>query len=225
VSGSGLAFERFESSGGRREWLTRIGRPHARAVLIVPPLFEEMNRTRALVVAVMRRLAQAGHSCWLPDLGGTGESEAALAAIGWADWRHDVSAAARHIAGQAGRPLVAALRGGALLDDAADARGWWRFAPVDGAGIARDMVRAGLAGGVEWAGYAPAPALRAALETAVAASVKPLRMARLATDRADADVRIEGPALWRRSEPGTSDALADAIAADIKKWSLTCGGS
>ena len=55
--------------------------------------------------------------------------------------------------------------------------------------------------------------------------MKPLRLARLATDAQPADVKMEGPALWRRSEPGNSAELADAIAADIKKWSLTCGGS
>jgi hypothetical protein len=225
VSGQGLAFERFESSGGRREWLMRMGRPHARAILIVPALFEEMNRTRALLAGLMRRLARQGHSCWLMDLGGTNESESGLGAMSWEDWRHDVKAAAAHVAIQAGRPLVASLRGGVLLDDAADARGWWRFAPVDGAAVTRDMIRSGLAGGVEWAGYAPSAQLKGALETATPAPVKPLRTARLATDRAEAEAKIEGPALWRRSEPGTSGALADALAADIKKWSLTCGGS
>ena len=53
----------------------RIGRADAPAILFVPPLFEEMNRTRALIAAVMRRLAKRGHGCWLLDLGGTGESE------------------------------------------------------------------------------------------------------------------------------------------------------
>ncbi len=56
----GLAFERFKGSGGD-EWLMRIGREDAPAILIVPPLFEEMNRTRALIAAVMRRLARRGH--------------------------------------------------------------------------------------------------------------------------------------------------------------------
>ncbi len=53
----------------------------APAILFVPPLFEEMNRTRALIVAVMRRLAKRGHGCWLLDLGGTGESERDLAEV------------------------------------------------------------------------------------------------------------------------------------------------
>jgi hypothetical protein len=220
-SPTGLAFERFQV-GDRQEWLLRIGRPHAPAILFVPPLFEEMNRTRALIVAAMRRLARGGQCCWLPDLAGSGESERDLPQVGWEDWRHDVTAASDHIAGKGKRPLIASLRSGALLDDAAEARGWWRFAPQDGAAVARDMIRSGLAGGAEWAGYTPSDALRTVLETARPAPVRRLRTVRLATDRAEADAKLEGPALWRRSEPGSSAALADSLAADLQRWSLEC---
>ena len=60
----------------------RIGAAEAPPVLFVPPLFEEMNRTRALLAAVMRRLAARGHGCWLPDLSGTGESVRELGRCG-----------------------------------------------------------------------------------------------------------------------------------------------
>jgi hypothetical protein len=220
---SGLAFETFRGSQGE-EWLMRIGRAQAPAILFVPPLFEEMNRTRALVVAVMRRLAKRGQGCWLVDLSGSGESERDLAGVSWDDWRHDVTLASDHIAEQARRPLIASFRGGALVDDKAKARGLWRFAPVDGAALARDMVRSGLAGGVEWAGYAPSDALKAAIEAATPTPAAPLRTVRLATDRAEADAKLEGPALWRRSEPGNSADLADAIAADLHRWSRECAG-
>ncbi|MGQ0588958.1 MAG: hypothetical protein ACT4N8_05425 [Sphingosinicella sp.] len=221
---SALGFERFDSSG-RQEWLMRLGRADAPAILFVPPLFEEMNRTRALIAAVMRRLAKRGHGCWLVDLSGTGESERGLGEVTWQDWRHDVMAAAVHVAKQARKPLIAAFRGGALLDDAAEARGHWRLAPVDGAAVTRDMVRSGLAGGVEWAGYAPSAELKAALEAAKPAPVTRLRTARLTSDIASADVKLTGPALWRRSEPGNSAELADAIAADLLKWSRECAVS
>jgi hypothetical protein len=220
-SPTGLAFERFPV-GDREIWLMRLGRLHAPAILFVPPLFEEMNRTRALIAAVMRRLAKGGQCCWLLDLSGTSESERDLAETGWDDWRHDVSAAAAHIGERSKKPLIASIRSGALLDDAAVARGWWRFAPQDGAALVRDMVRSGLAGGVEWAGYAPSDALKAALEAAKPASVRTLRTVRLSTDRGEADAKIEGPALWRRSEPGTSAELADAIATDLQRWSREC---
>jgi alpha-beta hydrolase superfamily lysophospholipase len=219
---SALAFAAF-AGADRDEWLMRIGDESAPAILIVPPLFEEMNRTRALIAATMRRLAERGFCCWLPDLGGTGESARDLADVSWDDWRHDVTFACAYVTEKAGKPLVASLRGGALLDDAAAARGWWRFAPAEGLALSRDMVRAGLAG-VEWAGYAPSDALKAALSGATPAQVTPLRLVRLETDALAADARIDGPALWRRSEPGTSDVLAEALAADIAAWSASCAG-
>jgi alpha-beta hydrolase superfamily lysophospholipase len=215
-----LAFDRFESDG-RQEWLMRVGAGDAPAILFVPPLFEEMNRTRALLAATMRRLAAQGFGCWLPDLSGTGESERELGEVAWIDWRHDVAAAAAHVTGKAGKPLIASLRGGVLLDDGAQVRGWWRFAPVDGLALQRDMVRAGLAG-VEWAGYGPGDALKAGLAGATVAEVAPLRTVRLATDAQAADLKVDGPALWRRSEPGISDVLADALAADLAEWSRAC---
>lgn len=220
MSDAALAFETFESDG-RSEWLMRIGARDAPAILFVPPLFEEMNRTRALIAATMRRLAAQGLGCWLPDLSGSGESERDLAQVEWSNWRHDVIAAAAHVTGKAGKPVIASLRGGVLLDDGAAARGWWRFAPVEGLALQRDMVRAGLAG-VEWAGYAPSEALKAGLAGATAAEVSPLRTVRLATDAQPADLKIDGPALWRRSEPGTSDDLAEALAADLADWSRAC---
>ena len=84
---------------------------------------------------------------------------------------------------------------------------------------------AGLAGGVEWAGYQPSNALKAALEAAKPYAVTPLRTVRLTSDIAAADAKLAGPALWRRSEPGTSAELAEAIAADLLKWSRECGAS
>jgi hypothetical protein len=223
VSGDGLAYQSFQS-GGRQEWMMRIGRAEAAPILFVPPLFEEMNRTRALIAAAMRRLAAQGHGCWLPDLAGTGESEADLATLVWDDWRHDVMAAAAFVEQAAGMaPLVASVRGGCLIDDAAAAIGWWRLAPVTGASLARDMVRAGLAG-VEWAGYAPSAELRGRLADAAAIDQIPLRTARLQSDAAAADVKLAGPALWRRSEPGRSAELAEALAADIAAWHGQCAG-
>jgi hypothetical protein len=118
---------------------------------------------------------------------------------------------------------VAALRGGCLIDDAAAAIGWWRLAPVDGASLVRDMERAGLAG-VEWAGYAPSSDVKGKLADARPFSQEPLRIVRLASDAAGADLKIPGPALWRRSEPGNSLEFADAIATDIAAWHAACAG-
>ena len=203
----------------------RIGRADRAPILFVPPLFEEMNRTRALIAAAMRALAARGHGCWLPDLKGTGESETALAEVQWDDWRHDVRSAAAQVERESGKyPLVAAIRGGGLIDDLAAAIGWWRLSPVAGASLTRDMVRAGLAG-VEWAGYSPSAELRGRLESAVPVDQQPVRVVRLKSDAAAADAKIAGPALWRRSEPGSSAELAESIAADIADWYATCAAS
>ena len=220
----GLAYEQYRSDG-RQEWAMRIGASDAPPILFVPPLLEEMNRTRALIVGVMRRLVAQGLGCWLPDLRGTGESIENLSDIRWEDWRHDVMSAAAHVERASGRaPMIASLRGGCLIDDAAAGIGWWRLAPVAGASLVRDMVRAGLAG-VEWAGYAPTAELRGRLEDATPVDQAPLRVTRLASDAGPADAKLTGPALWRRSEPGNSNELAEAAAADIAAWHDTCAAS
>jgi len=224
VTSAGLAYLRF-ASDGREEWMMRMGAAERAPILFVPPLFEEMNRTRALFAATMRTLAARGHGCWLPDLAGTGESEQALEGIHWDAWRHDVMAASNFVERESGQPpLVVSLRGGTLIDDAAAAIGWWRLAPVTGASLTRDMVRAGLAG-VEWAGYSPSAELRGRLEDATPIDQEPLRTVRLASDAGAADVKLPGPALWRRSEPGNSGELVDAAADDIAVWYATCAGS
>jgi hypothetical protein len=220
----GLSYDRYTVDGSS-EWMMRIGAAEGRPILIVPPLFEEMNRTRALLAAMMRALAARGFGCCLPDLPGTGESERPLGEIVWEDWRAAVSEAADHAAAASGRaPLVAALRGGCLIDDAAEGAGHWRFAPANGASLVRDMERSGIAG-TAWAGYDPSPSLRAEVQAAVPEPAARLRTVRLASDSADADGKIAGPALWRRSEPGSSQALADAAAADLAAWAKTCAGS
>jgi hypothetical protein len=225
VTAAGAAYEPYRAAQSQ-EWMMRIGDPRTPPILFAPPLFEELNRTRALIVAIMRLLAEKGHGCWLPDLGGTGESLAPLETARWEDWRHDVAAAGAHVLAASGKPpVIAAVRGGALLDDAAAGRGWWRFAPVEGLRLARDLDRAALAGGAEWAGYPAPPALREALRSAVPQPVTPMRTVRLASDAAAADLKVEGPALWRRSEPGMSHDLAVALATDLDDWSRVCAAS
>jgi pimeloyl-ACP methyl ester carboxylesterase len=213
----GLRYDRY-SFAGSDEWLMRVGPEGGIPVLIVPPLFEELNRTRALIAATMRALAQRGFCCTLPDLPGTGESPRPLEACGWNDWRGALAAAA-------GEPAhVVAIRGGCLIDDAVAARTHWRFAPVAGASLKRDLARAGLAGGADFAGYPIAPEMQAALEAAQPAAVEQVRTVRLASDPGEANAKLAGPALWRRSEPGTSIELAEAMADDIAGWVARCGG-
>jgi pimeloyl-ACP methyl ester carboxylesterase len=184
------------------------------ALLFLPPLFEEMNRTRALLATTMRALAVRGFECRLPDLPGTGESERSLADVAWQDWRDAAASAA------SGAVASVGLRGGALLDESAPLR--WRFAPATGASLARDLVRAGLM--TEGSGgYAPSEALLAGLAQAEPAAGGKVRTLRLSTDRGEADHKLEGPPLWRRAEPQNSSELAEAIASDISEWVRSCG--
>ncbi|HYW15461.1 MAG TPA: hypothetical protein VE891_04815 [Allosphingosinicella sp.] len=213
MSAGGLHYSTYRV-GGRDEWMMRIG--SGPALLFLPPLFEEMNRTRALLAAVMGTLAGDGLSCFLPDLPGTGESERALEEVSWQDWR-DAAGSAFEAAGAC---ASVSLRGGALLDEAAPVR--WRFAPATGASLARDLSRAGLmteGGG----GYAPSARLLDSLGAAEPAPGKRVRTLRLATDRAEADLKLEGPPLWRRAEPQSSSELAEAMALDVSNWMRSCG--
>jgi hypothetical protein len=129
--------------------------------------------------------------------------------------------------------VVASFRGGALLDDTIEARCFWRLAPVPGASLVRDLERSTLVGAADreqggsrlLAGYPFSDELLQSLRAAEPQPVSPLRVLRLTTDPADADGKIEGSALWRRSEPGNSPALAAAIAGDLASWVTTCAAS
>lgn len=209
MSGPGLDYLQYRA-GACDEWMMRIGR--GPALLFLPPLFEEMNRTRALLATTMRRLAALGFGCWLPDLPGTGESERALDRVGWDEWR-DAAAAAAQISGAV---ASVSLRGGALLDEVAPRR--WRLAPATGASLARDLARAGLMTDGGGGGYAPSQALLGALGSAEPSPGGDVRIVRLASDRAEADLKLEGPPLWRRAEPQNSPELAEAIASDVADW-------
>lgn len=213
MTSSGLHYSRYRV-GDRDEWMMRIG--DGPALLFLPPLFEELNRTRALLATAMRALAAEGFSCWLPDLPGTGESERALEEVTWEDWRSAAAAAFE----SAGAVASVGLRGGALLDRRSPVR--WRFAPAPGASLARDLARAGLmaeGGG----GYSPSEALLADLGAAEPEPGERVRTVRLATDRAEADLKLEGAPLWRRAEPQNDYELAGAMASDIGQWVRACG--
>jgi alpha-beta hydrolase superfamily lysophospholipase len=231
LSGGGLSYGRY-STGASEEWIMRIGTASSPPVLLLPPLFEEMNRTRAFLASIMRALAARGFGCWLPDLPGTGESETALETCTWDDWRNAALRASEHVASTSGKPLVTAtFRGGALLDDAlpaATAR--WRFAPAEGTSLARDLIRSsmlapGAAEGaiVELAGYRISNTFLADLRGAQLVQPERLRTLRLESDRGEADLKLAAPALWRRSEPANSLEAAELIASDIKMWADQCG--
>lgn len=220
MSASGLAYDRY-SANGFDEWIMRVGAADAPAILFLPPLFEELNRTRAMIAGAMRRLAALGWGCWLPDLPGTGESERPLETCGLEDWREAAGAAAAKAAGRGRLAGVATVRGGCLFE--AGEAPVWRLSPVDGAALVRDLGRAGLAGEGAGGGYAPSADLLEALAAAAPIPAPRLRTLRLATDPAAADLKLDCPPLWRRAEPQAAPELAERIAADIDRWLRACG--
>lgn len=62
------------------------------AAILLPPFAEEMNKTRHLLSATMRELAAAGHSCFMLDNYGTGDSEGDLDSASAVIWREDLLA-------------------------------------------------------------------------------------------------------------------------------------
>lgn len=217
-----IRIDHYDWAGGR-EALLRFGPDAPPRVIAAPALFEEANRTRAFLVAVLRTLGEHGIASVLPDLPGQGESIVETAEATLAGWRAAFAAAA----GAAGNGLLGiAVRGGALVDTSADLVTRWHLAPLIGADLLTDLRRIARASGEDdssslIAGNILSPILRAELTDAVPC---PARVARLATDPRPADLKVDGPPLWRRSEPGSDPALVKVVAADIASLVATCGG-
>jgi len=230
-----VKFDSYAWRGGR-EAMLRMGREDWPTVLILPPLFEEANRTRATLVQAMRLLSRPdldkGVASILPDFPGTGDSPLATHDVGFEDWVAAVEALAELLP----RPrLTVAIRGGALLDRYVDADARWRLMPETGARLLRDMVRAtALTSGrkaaeieaeadaqpTRLAGNLIAPALFAALNKAAPDDGPDIRTVR--TDDRPCDHAIAGDAVWRRAEPVTDSALHGVIGEDIFCWALAC---
>ena len=209
------------------------GAPRA-TILIVPPLFEEANRTRRTLVRSMRALAADGFASVLPDLPGQNESLVPLVEVDLERWQDGL---AEVEAGIDGPVIIASVRGGGLIDHRAKAAAWWRLAPVGGSSLLRTLMRArvsadreaGVTSSLEslqqqataapllLAGNLLSPAMVAQLGASEPQAVEPLRSIGLGADG------IAGTPLWLRAEPGEDAAMAEAIAADISAWSKTCG--
>lgn len=212
-----------------------VGTPRA-TILFAAPLFEEANRSRRTIICAMRALAAQGFAAVLPDLPGQNESPVALVDVDLNRWQ----SAFAETAGEIEEPIIiAALRGGALIDHQAAAAAWWRLAPVGGGSLLRTLLRARVSADREagvtssldslqeqaksepllLAGNCLSPAMIASLATSEPQAVAPLRTVALGSG----DEAIGGTPLWLRAEPGEDAAMADAIAADIAAWSRTCG--
>ena len=92
--------------------------PSRRAVMMLPPFAEELNKSRRMLALAARALQSAGMDVLLIDLFGTGDSGGDFGDATLAIWRDDLQRGAAWLA-QRGvtRIDVLAVRGGALLLD------------------------------------------------------------------------------------------------------------
>ena len=205
-----------------------------RRILLVPPLFDEMNRMRKMLVDVMRALEALEVGSFLPDLPGTNESLVALEQTSLSDWQSAIQACAQ----QHDISHIASFRAGALTIAAMPEARHWVFSPIKGATILRTMMRtrvaadreAGLstslaqlteqaeAGSIELAGNILGSELFKQLNAADIPAMPDQRVARLDSDSKPADMHIPGSALWLRAEPDDDLAMSSAIAQDIARW-------
>ena len=135
---AGLRFDHYEWAGGH-EAMLRFGPDEKPVVVLAQPLFEEANRTRALLVAVMRGLADHGIASTLPDLPGQGESPIPTVDARLTNWRLAFAAAT---AWSGEHCYSFAVRGGALVDGDAEVAARLHLAPQQGKTLVRDLLRA-----------------------------------------------------------------------------------
>lgn len=227
------AFVDYEFAG-RKELCLCHSTGSTRRVLLVPPLFDEMNRMRKMLVDVMHALGSFEISSFLPDLPGTNESLVALEQVSLSDWRQSLQACAR----QHDISHIASFRAGTLAVAEMEAARHWIFSPVKGATILRTMMRTRVAadresglntslaelsgqagvGSLELAGNILGSQLFAQLNAAEIPDMISQRIVRLEADSKPADSHIAGSALWLRAEPDEDPAMSFAIAQDIAQW-------
>jgi pimeloyl-ACP methyl ester carboxylesterase len=219
-------------TGGHSEHCLSFGTIDAtRTILIVPPLFDEMNRTRRMLVEAMRALGAQGVRTLLPDLPGCNESLACMSEQTLLNWRNAVT----NCASQLSATHIASIRGGCLIDDATNLP-VWRLAPAKGASLLKTMLRTRIAADKE-AGISTTVE-----QLLIAAKSAPLDLAGLLLGReilAELDLAlptattrihevaladINGTPLWLRAEPDEDSAMSAAIAADLDRWSASCAG-
>lgn len=204
------------------------GEPQRAPVLLLPPLHEEMNRSRVQLRRIGEHLQALGHSVLLGDLSGTGDSAGEFGEASLDRWRADVDVLFDHLqTGHGAAPVAVALRGGALLIPAR-CRHWIAAFPLasgqqqiqlwlrqrlymgrfQGEDIDRDrLLETWRRDGIELAGYALSAALLAELEPArLPLAAKP----------------VTGHVLeWQQAQP--SPSFAAAVAKASLQWRSLSG--
>lgn len=228
----------YDWAGGH-EAMLRFGPADGPLVVAIPPLFEEANRMRATLIAMLRALAAEGIASALPDLPGTGESLLPVEKVRLADWRAAFAAALATL----GRPgHLLGVRGGALIESEAEALSRWQLTPVAGEDLVRDLFRTRAIADpgaprdfdplapspdgppVELAGNLIGRPLLCDLIGAVPREIGKTRVVRLGKDRRIANLALPDTPPWRRAEPDLDAPLAATLAADVAAWVRTCAG-
>ena len=212
--------------GTSEEFVLTFDRGRVKRLLMLPPLFDEHNKTRRQMVEIMRRLDLAGMDCFLPDLPGCNESRVPLARQTLSGWRQAAMDAARAVSAT----TLFAIRGGALVMP--ETLPGYVYTPAKGAQLLRAMIRArtiaareagreekasdllekGRSEGLELAGWRLGREFIREFETAEPAMRDDLRLIEQA--------EIGGSPLWLRAEPDDDPEQADAIAAIIASAEL-----
>lgn len=193
-----------------------MGPDEGPTILAFPALFEEANRTRTILVGVLRRLSEAGWSVALPDLPGQGESTTPVVEVDLVAWREAALAAAAQLSS----PIhVVAIRAGALVDARVAAASRWYWSPMTGEEQVRELTRQrALGDGEGYAGNDLPDALLAQLRDAQPTITPPPRVVRMESDPRPADRKVAGAAPWRVSEPSYDAALVASLSDEIAGW-------
>lgn len=214
------------------EFCLSFGGDSARRILIIPPLFDEMNRMRRVCVSAMRGLAERGVGSLLIDLPGCNESLAPLESQSLHGWRDAVIACA----GQLSITHIASIRGGALVDNGPASLPHWRLAPAKGPSLLKTMIRTRIAGEKEAGNIVTESQLMQQATTGpielAGNNLGPDMVAQLAVTEPAAlphvterklGEHIGGSPLWLRAEPQDDAIFAANIADDLERWSASCG--
>ncbi|TCP68083.1 hypothetical protein [Sphingomonas sp. PP-CE-1G-424] len=220
-----LRFDTYDWSGGG-EAMLRFGPDAGPIVIAALPLFEEANRTRQFLVAILRALAVHGIGSVLPDLPGTGESVVVTAEARLRDQRTAYTELVQYLNRNT---YSISIRSGALFDTDAALAGRWQLSAQTGEDLLRELdrtrttSRSAPANETEYAGNTLSREMLADLRDATPyAGDGRLRGIRLESDPRHADVKYAASPLWRQSEPDNDTALAQILAEDILHWIASC---
>lgn len=99
-----------------------------KAVILVPPFAEELNRSNRMYVLCARQLAAAGIDVFCFDFVGTGDSYGEWGSFSWSDWQQNLVDVYRHIQASCSDDIsVITLRLGALIVSDAIVRSQLQF--------------------------------------------------------------------------------------------------